>query len=259
MVLMQIIVASVVVSLMSLVGLLVLARKNWSEAMMSKILAAAAGALLASAFLHIIPEMFMEASESQMPLLSAIVLITILCLVALEQLIAWHHCRHTSCEHEHEHHHLVGNKATAYSILIGDGLHNVVDGMVIASVFMVSPTLGWTATLAILLHEIPHEIGDFGILIASGMSKMKAAAFNLISALTALVGSVATYYFAQILDYEIYFLAIAAGSFLYIALSDILPELQHHTKRKLWPIIVSLLAGVVVIWLVGALGPEVHI
>jgi len=254
----QIILASVLVSLASLIGLVVLAKKNWSDFIMTKVLAAAAGALLASAFLHLIPEMFMEASTEAMPLLSAVILITILALVALEQMVAWHHCRHNECEHDHGHHHLIGNKATAYSILIGDGLHNIVDGMVIASAFMVSPTLGWTATVAILLHEIPHEIGDFGILIASGMSKFKAALYNLISGLTALLGAVATYYFAQILEYEQFLLAIAAGSFIYIALSDILPELQHHAKRKLWPVIASLLLGVVVIWLVGMLVPEIH-
>jgi zinc and cadmium transporter len=177
--------------------------------------------------------------------------------VTFEQMLAWHHCQHHECENEEGHNHMVGNKSTAYSILVGDSLHNMVDGMVIASAFMTNPTLGWVATLAIVLHEVPHEIGDFGILIASGFSKFKAAMLNLLSALFAVAGALATYYFAQVLAYRQVFIAIAAGSFIYVALSDILPELQHHAKKRLWPTIVSLFVGVAIIWVMGVLLPDV--
>lgn len=253
----QIILATVIVSLVSLLGLLVLARRDWSNFILSKVLAAAAGALLASVFLHLLPELFAVSDVGQIKNLSGIILITILVLVTFEQMLSWHHCQHHECEQHEGHHHLVENKSTAYSILMGDSLHNIVDGMVIASAFMANPTLGWVATLAIILHEIPHEIGDFGILIASGFSKTKAALMNLLSALFAVAGALATYYFAQVMAYRQIFIAIAIGSFIYVALSDILPQLQQHTKKRLWPLILALFIGVAIIWLTGILLPEI--
>jgi len=256
--LLQIISATLVVSLVSLLGLLLLARRDWSNFILSKVLAAAAGALLASVFLHLLPELFADPGLSEIKNLSSIILLTILVLVTFEQMLSWHHCQHHDCEAEDGHNHLVGNKSTAYSILVGDSLHNIVDGMVIASAFMASPALGWVATLAIVLHEVPHEIGDFGILIASGFSRTKAALLNLLSALFAVAGALATYYFAQILAYRKVFIAIAVGSFVYVALSDILPELQNHAKKRLWPTIVSLFVGVLVIWLFGIILPDIE-
>ena len=143
--------------------------------------------------------------------------------LALEQLLHWHHCQRASGECK---------KPLTYLILIGDGLHNFIGGLAIAGTFLIDIRLGITAWLAAAAHEIPQELGDFGVLIHGGWSKGKALVYNVLSALTFLLGGLVAY--VTSFDYDIAFLIpFAAGNFLYIGASDLVPEVSKHGDMKL--------------------------
>ena len=142
-----------------------------------------------------------------------------------ERVIHWHHHHETHGKHPGYVH------PVAYMNLIGDGIHNFFDGAVIAVAFLTNPSLGLATTLAVVFHEIPQELGDFTILVHGGFSRGKALFFNFLSALTAFVGAMAAFLFSQfITQYSAYFLAFAAGGFIYIAVADLIPEL-HREKN----------------------------
>ncbi|MEM4643702.1 MAG: ZIP family metal transporter, partial [Candidatus Bathyarchaeia archaeon] len=119
-----------------------------------------------------------------------------------------------------------------YLNLIGDGIHNFLDGMIIAATFLISIELGFTTTLAVVLHEIPQEIGDFGVLIYGGLSRKKALMFNFISAITAIAGALLAYFLADLRSVETFLVPLAAGGFIYIASTDLLPELHKRSNPK---------------------------
>lgn len=130
-----------------------------------------------------------------------------------------------------------------YLNLLGDGIHNFVDGMVIAATFMFSLELGFATTLAVIFHEVPQELGDFGVLVYGGLSKKKALTFNFISAVTAILGALTTYFLAYLKSVEILLVSFAAGGFIYIAATDLMPELHKktHASESLTQLIVILL------------------
>jgi len=212
--------AVLVVSLISLVGILSLSIKdNILNKILPFLISFSGGALLGDTFLHLIPELSEEGFSTNLGLtfLGAIVFFFL-----MEKFIHVHHS-HTS--HNEEVHSMV------YVTQLGDTLHNFIDGMVIAGSFLVSPALGVASTVAIILHEIPQEIGNFGILIHGGWSKGKAILMNFASALSAFVGALIVLY--STLPLEImtpYLLAIAGANFLYLALSDIIPEIQGEQR-----------------------------
>ncbi|HQB85040.1 MAG TPA: ZIP family metal transporter [Candidatus Pacearchaeota archaeon] len=179
-----------------------------------------AGALIGGAFLHLLP----EASEGmEAEKLFFVVLFAFVSFFLIEKLFHWRHCHKENCEF-----HSLG-----YMNLVGDSLHNFIDGLVIASVFMVDFKLGITTTLAIALHEIPQEIGDFGVLIHAGFNKGKALVLNYIVATTVILGGVVGYFASfYIEDVMPYLLPIAAGGFIYIASSDLMPEIREETNLK---------------------------
>jgi zinc and cadmium transporter len=179
-----------------------------------------AGALIGGAFLHLLP----EASEGmEAEKLFFVVLFAFVSFFLIEKLFHWRHCHKENCEV-----HSLG-----YMNLVGDSLHNFIDGLVIASVFMVDFKLGITTTLAIALHEIPQEIGDFGVLIHAGFNKGKALVLNYIVATTVILGGVVGYFASfYIEDVMPYLLPIAAGGFIYIASSDLMPEIREETNLK---------------------------
>ena len=137
--------------------------------------------------------------------------------------------------------------------LVGDGVHNFFDGVAIAAAFMVSPPLGITTTFAIALHEIPQEIGDFGLLLYSGYTPAKALAFNLLSALAAVAGGVGFFFFSSYVEHlEAYALAMTAGMFIYIASADLLPELHKEKKARASALQLALmLLGAAAIWMIA--------
>ena len=140
----------------------------------------------------------------------------------LERVLMWRHC------HEHE----CDIHAFTYLNLIGDGLHNFIDGVIIAAGYLTGFPVGIATTFAVAMHEIPQELGDFAILVYGGFSKTRALLFNFLSAVTAVFGAILGYFFLQSHDSIIYVLPFAAGNFLYIASSDLIPELHKELSLK---------------------------
>ena len=166
----------------------------------------------------------------------------------MEKIIIWRNCRNKECE--------VHSHASGPIILIGDSLHNLTDGIVIAAAFLTDPTLGIGAGLTILVHEIAHETGDFGILLHSGYTKKKAFLYNIISSSTTIPAAIIGFFVIGALTTVVPFiLAISASSFIYIALSDLTPELHQHTDLKYsMRQLLMIITGILLIILLLALG-----
>ena len=212
----------VLVSLISLVGVFTLSLK--AEVIQKYIfgfISLAVGALLGDAFIHLIRGAFEDSTD---PLLVSLLIISgILIFFILEKFLHWHHHGEDSDE---EHIHPAGKL-----VLLSDGVHNFLDGIIIGASFLISIPVGLATTLAVILHEIPQEIGDFAVLLHAGYNKKRALWLNFLSALLSLAGLI----FSLILgssseNFVIYLLPIAAGGFIYIALADLIPEL-HKTKE----------------------------
>mgnify|MGYP001612888878 CR=1 FL=1 len=196
----------------------------------------AVGSLLGDAFIHLIP----EAIESSLDdvYIGLLVVLGIIAFFMVEKFLHWHHHGEDSGE---SHIHPVGRL-----IVFSDGVHNAIDGIVIGASFMVSIPVGIATTLAIILHEIPQEIGDFMVLLHAGYSKKRALLLNFISALFAVVGLVIIFLFNKISqDFTVWILPVTAGGFIYIAVADLIPEL-HKSKEAKHSIIqiISLILGV---------------
>lgn len=190
--------------------------KNLLKKSLFFLIAFSTGALLGDAFFHLIP----ESMELMSPFsASLLIILGIMFFFILEKIMCWRHCH---IETSHNHPHPIG-----YMNFIGDSAHNIIDGAIIASSFLVSNTLGIATTIAVILHEIPQEIGDFGIMLYAGFKRAKALLFNFISALFAFLGALIILYFKVKF---IYLLPFAAGGFIYIAASDLIPELHKQTK-----------------------------
>lgn len=238
------------VSIISLIGIVTISMR---EALLRRFLpllvALAAGALFGGAVLHLIPEAFetLEGSTASFAILSGI-----LVFFVLEHLLHWHHHHRPhmgeqACEDCEERVHPMG------SLVLGaDVIHNMLDGAIIAGAFLVSVEVGIATTIAVALHEIPQEIGDFGILLHAGFTKAKALLANLLSALTAFAGAAAVFLFAAAAEAAIPLLsAFAGGGFLYIAAADLVPELHERAGQGTGNIIVrmtTLLLGVAVMY-----------
>ncbi len=249
------IIAVASVSIVSLLGIVLLAvHEPFLRKVLLSLVSFSVGALLGNVFLHLLPEIAEDGNFEQAGVL---ILVGILLSFAIEQFIHWHHCHLTDCE---EHVHPVGPL-----ILIGDGAHNVMDGVLIATSFLVDTHLGIATTVAVVLHEIPQEIGDFAVLIHSGFGKHRAIFLNLFSALSAFVGVFLVFLLSERVEgIETYLLPLAAGNFLYIAIADLLPELHKdaHPIRALGQLL-CIVAGVVLLYGVSEvshtlLSPEAH-
>jgi len=225
MVLEQIIAATVAVSLLSLLGIsLFFVGKKKLDFVMFFLVSFSTGVLFGAALFDLLPES-MKGISPQLAL--EITFIGIIITFALEKIIHWHH--HHADDNRLDRH----EKPLGMLTLIGDAFHNFFDGVAIAASFIVSGPLGITTTVAVALHEIPHEIGDFGLLLYAGYTKTKALIYNFISALTAIAGGVLFYFFSGGIQHiEGYALAFTAGTFIYIAGANLLPELHKETKAK---------------------------
>ena len=222
----------------------------------------AIGALLAVAFWGLIPHAFEEVNPDQFQTLSGTILAGILGFFVLEKLLIWRHCHFGSCEahgdDEHTHHH--GHKSAGTLIIIGDGIHNFVDGILIAAAFLTDVKLGIVTSLAVAAHEIPQEVGDFAILLQSGYSKSKALFYNVLASCTTVIGGVLAYYSLEDLHDSLpFFLALASSSFIYIAVADLIPSLHKKTdiKTSLHQIVL-ILAGVLVISLLHGVAHDIE-
>ncbi|HLQ01951.1 MAG TPA: ZIP family metal transporter [Burkholderiales bacterium] len=213
----------------------------------------AIGSLLGAVFLEILPHAIGSAGNLQA--LFATVLAGILGFFVLEKLVLWRHCHIEDCE-AHDHHAEPNDRGrSGLMIIIGDGFHNFVDGILIAAAFLQSTELGVVTAAAIIAHEIPQEIGDFVILLHSGYSKLAALALNLLSSLAMLVGALLAYFTLRAAQQWIgTVLALAAASMIYVAVADLIPGLHRRPELRATAQQVVLIAlGVALIWLVGDL------
>ena len=240
MILAYIIVFTLLGSIFSLVGsALLLLKREISDNFACSLISFAAGALIGVAFLDLLPEAVEEAGEADV------------FLPALLGFIAFFFAeRVIRIFHHHRHGDETGAKATTPLVIFGDGVHNFVDGIVITTAFLTAIPVGIITALAVAAHEIPQEIADMGILLANGLSKPKALLFNFLSALTALAGALTAFFFAGFIEEYIYiFLALAAGHFIYISASDLIPELHEtHSKGRKVPLALIFALGVATIW-----------
>ena len=192
----------------------------------------ATGALLAVSFWGLIPHAFKKADVGQIQSLSFTILIGLLVFFLLEKLLLWRHCHAGGCE-AHTSPKGSSQKTAGTLILIGDGIHNFVDGILIAAAFLSDVKLGIATSLAVAAHEIPQEVGDFAILLESGYSRSKALFFNVLSSLATVVGGILAYYsLGDLQDILPYFLSFAASSFIYISVADLIPTLHTRTEAK---------------------------
>lgn len=204
----------------------------------------AAGVLLATAFFDLLPEA-VHKSQSSDTNIFLWTFIGIVLFFLIERFIHWFHRHEDSHEHEKE------SKTTVPLIVVGDTVHNFMDGIVIAATFMVSIPLGMVTTFAVAAHEIPQEVGDFGLLLHKGVSRRRVVLINILSATSAFLGAILTFLLGDVLEgYMPSFLAITAGFFIYIASSDLIPEI-HHEKRRGFAVVESLLliVGAIIIFI----------
>ncbi|MFH0779638.1 MAG: ZIP family metal transporter, partial [Parcubacteria group bacterium] len=206
----------------SLIGVFTLVlKKEKLEKVLLYLVSFSVGALFGDVFLHIIPQISDQNKFSFK--IGSLFLSGIIIFFIIEKFVHWHHCH--LAEHEHK------IKPVVYTNLIGDGFHNFLDGMIIASAFVISVPLGVATALAVIFHEIPQEIGDFGVLLYSGLTTKKALLFNFLSALLSIAGAVAALLLSQtVAGLSVVLLAIAGGGFIYIAGSDLIPELHKECR-----------------------------
>ena len=212
----------IIVSLISLIGVFILAiKQNNLNKLTIFLVSLSAGTLLGDSFLHLIPEAVEKNNGTATWLW---LLFGILSFFILEKVIHWRHC-HLPTTEDHPHPFGLMN-------LVGDGLHNFLDGMIIAGSFLVSVNLGIATTIAIIAHEIPQEISDFGVLLHAGFSRAKALLLNLLSASLAIVGSLlALMAGGRTENFTNFIIPFAAGNFIYIATSDLFPELKKDCTK----------------------------
>ena len=197
----------------------------------------AAGGLLGDVFLHLLPETIETGFETSTAL---IILTGIISSFAVERFLQWRHCHiPTSGEHPH---------SFAYMNLFGDSVHNLIDGLIIGASYLASIPLGIATTIAVIFHEIPQEMGDFGVLVYGGFSKKRAVTFNFLTALTAVLGAIIALALGSVLEgFVPLLIPFAAGNFIYIAGSDLIPELRKDTpepKKSAFQLI-ALVLGIV--------------
>ena len=232
-------VSVLVISLISLIGAITLSIKTHKlRAFLIYMIAFAAGALFGDAFLHLLPEAAKEGGLTVA--FSSFLLLGIGGFFILEKFVHWQHC-HMPITEEHVHPFAITN-------LVGDGLHNFIDGLIIGVSYMVSLPVGLATTIAVALHEIPQEIGDFGILLHGGFTKTKALTLNFVSALLAVVGAiVALVADTYVTNIQTFVIPITIGGFIYIAGSDLIPELhkEFETKKSIYQLL-AFAAGILV-------------
>ena len=242
----QIIIASLIGSVAALIGGIVLLYKEaWIRKISLFLVSFAAGALLGAAFFDLLPGAIEKAPQNQVFIA---VVVGILALFLVEKFLRWHHC------HDQEE---CDAHALSNTVLIGDGIHNLLDGIAIAVAFSVSVPVGIATTIAVFFHEVPQEIGDFGVLLHSGYTKGKIFLYNFITALTTPIGALAGYFLLSYIEQWIgLVLAFTAGAFIYISASDLIPEVRHKEKGNGFGHILTIVLGIAIVFIVGTLLTE---
>ena len=192
----------------------------------------ATGTLLGAAFLGLIPHALQGAGPDAAHAVGTALLAGILLFFTLEKFVLWRHCHADPCE-MHSPGHDARDRASANLILAGDTFHNLLDGVLVAAAFMTNPQLGIVTGLAVFAHEIPQEVGDLAILLHGGFSRARAMTLNLLSSLTSIAGGILAYYaLGTTLNLLPYALALAAASFIYIAVADLIPGLHRRVDLR---------------------------
>jgi len=215
----EILLATFIVGLIGLIGIVTLGlNKKLLEKVVYWLVAFSAGTLLGGAFFHLMEEslQILTPMKGMLYLMAGFV-----GFYLLERLLFWHHCHNGICD----------VRPTSYLVLVGDSLHNMIDGIVIAASFMVNISFGWLTTAIIISHEIPQEMGNFAILIYSKMNKFKALFMSFCAQLTAVIGGLIGYFIGDGIN-TIFLLPIAAGGFVYISASDLIPSLKKDNKHQ---------------------------
>ncbi len=220
------VISVILISLVAVVAVIpLLSKKKLSNHLLLFLLSISVGVLLSTVFMNFIPEMVEHGYNLWIALY---ILLGFLIMFILEKFVHWHH--HVKCKGPDCHGHAYN---LAPLILFGDGVHNFIDGLVFAGSYAVNVTVGIAATVSILFHEVPQEIADFGVLLYSGFSKKKALLFNFLSAGTAIFGTVLGFFLiGRLHGFTDFMIPFAAGNFLYIAASNLLPQLHRHCKLK---------------------------
>ena len=233
-----ILLATFIVSLISFVGVICLALKeNILNKILLVLIGLSAGALMGGAFLHLLPEAVEKRTGLDVYLF---VLIGFILFFLIEKVLHWRHCHKGECDvHTFQ-----------FMNLVGDSIHNFIDGMIMAASFVVSVPLGITTTIAISTHEIPQEIGDFGVLLYGGFSKRRAITLNFVVALTAVLGGIVGYFVSNLIENIVLFiLPFAAGGFIYIAATDLVPEIRKELDmRKYMATLLVFICGILIMW-----------
>ncbi|MBI2278828.1 MAG: ZIP family metal transporter [Candidatus Brennerbacteria bacterium] len=226
-------------------GALLLWREAWARRISLYLVSFAAGALLGAAFFDLLPEMEGLLSNGA---IYASVVAGILVMLFFEKFMKWYHCHdQQTCDYH----------TFSSSILFGDAVHNFLDGIAIAASFLISVPIGVATTAAVFFHEVPQEIGDFGALLHAGYGRARVWWLNFTTALTTPAGALLGYFFLPFLEPLLgYFLGLAAGAFIYIAVSDLMPEIRHRAGPREFLHFFMILVGLAVIMLVGTLVPE---
>lgn len=229
--------AVIIVSLLSLLGaVFIVFQRKILDSITTYLLAFSSGILLGTVFYDLLPEGYEGLHEH----VYTWVIVGLVAFFVLEKFIHWHS-------------HVESNEHVAYLSLAGDGIHNFLDGAIIGVTFLTSVPLGVVTTIAVIAHEIPHELGDFFLLMYGGFTTKKALWYNFLSALTAVVGTIVVFIFSRdILAVSPYLIGFAAGNFLYIAASDLIPEL--HEKRNIYVSVIQtvcLMMGIIVMQIIS--------
>jgi zinc and cadmium transporter len=236
--------ATILVSAISLVGVVTIAmRKESLEKVLILFVGFAAGSLMGGAFFHLLPES-LETSEPATVFLYTLIGFTFFFL--MERYFYWRHCHNGVCDVH----------TFTYLNLMGDGIHNFIDGLIIAVSFLADFKLGVATTLAVIFHEIPQELGDFGILVYGGFRRRKALLFNFLCGLTAVGGALAGYFLSTAIGkFSSVLVPFTAGGFLYIASSDLIPELhKQKSARRANVSLLLFIAGVALMYIVKRFG-----
>jgi zinc and cadmium transporter len=195
----------------------------------------ATGALLGGAIFHFLPEAYGKIS---IPLILLLTFVGILIFYLTEKILHWHHCHDEHCK----------KHPFTYLILYGDAIHNFIDGLIIASSFLISTKLGIISSILIISHELPQEISNFGVLVYGGITRGKALFYSFLAQLTAILGGLIGYFFLSAKDYAAYLLPIAAGGFFYIAINDLIPEiLKERNKIKMIINLIAIILGLLIL------------
>lgn len=238
----NILVSTSIISVLSLIGLITLSfKEDFLRKILLFLISLSAGALIGGAFFHLIPESI-ESLEAFPNLAVSLILVGYASFFIFEKILHWNHCHIDGCTEEH---------AFGFINLAADALHNFIDGLIIAAAFVTSFPLGSVTTVVMVLHEIPQEIGDFGILLHSGMEKKKALSWNFLISTFVVIGGIVGYFLSsnisQVTDILVPF---TAGGFIYIAASVLIPEIHKEDNMKKWLINFSIfILGLVFMYL----------